>query len=101
MLKILVACTVACFISTSANLAVAAEVATPKAASASLQKVNFTAQKSVYNQLNRVSTPARIGVMNPQSNVPGDLKVMPQSAQLVLLSTALLCFVVRASRRKV
>lgn len=97
MLKILVVCTVACFISTSATLAVAADVATPKATGASLQKVNFTAQKSVYNQLGRVGMPARDRAVNPSTS----LKVMPESAQFGLLLTALLCFVARASRRKV
>lgn len=95
MLKILVAFTVACFICSSASLVVATELATPKAAS--LQKVNFTAQKTLYSQPDRVSMPARDRAANP----PASLKVMPESAQLVLLSAALLCFVVRASRRKV
>ena len=101
MLKILVGCAFACLISTNATLAVAAEVTTPKVVNASLQKVKFTAQKSGYSQFDRVSTPARDKAINSSSNAQGEIKVMPQSAQLGLLLTALLCFVARASRRKV
>ena len=101
MLKILVVCMVVCFTSTSATLAVAADVATPKVAGTSVQKVNFTAQKSIYNQLGRVSMPARDRAIDSPNNSPKNSKVMPESAQLVLLSAALFCFVARASRRKV
>ena len=101
MLKILVGCALACLISTNATLAVAADVMTTKVAVANLQKVKFTEQKSGYSQLGRVSMPARDRAINSPSNAQGNIKVMPQSAQLGLLLTALLCFVVRASRRKV
>ena len=101
MLKILVVCMVVCFTSTTASLALAADVATPKAVSAGLQKVNFTAQKSVYSQLDRVSIPARDRAIDSPNNSPKNSKVMPEKAQLGLLLTALFCFVVRASRRKV
>ena len=105
MLKILVVCMVVCFTSTSATLAVAADVATQKVAGTSLQKVNFTAQKSIYNQLDRVNMPAQDRAIdssnNSPNNSPKNSKVMPESAQLVLLSAALFCFVARASRRKV
>ena len=105
MLKILVVCMVVSFTSTSASLALAAEVATPKVAGTSLQKVNFTAQKSIYNQLDRVSIPAQDRAIdssnNSPNNSPKNSKVMPEKAQLGLLLTALFCFVVRASRRKV
>ena len=101
MLKILVVCIVVCFTSTSASLALAAEVATQKVAGTSLQKVNFIAQKSIYNQLGRVSIPARDRAIDSPNNSPKNSKVMPEKAQLGLLLTALFCFVVRASRRKV
>ena len=101
MLKILVVCMVVSFTSVSASLALAAEVATPKVAGISLQKVNFTAQKSIYNQLDRVSIPAQDRAIDSPNNSPKNSKLMPKSAQLVLLSAALLCFVARAGRRKV
>ncbi len=97
MLKILVGCAFACVISTSAAWAVAADVVSSKVAGASLQKVKFTVQKNVYSQIDRSSVPARARTMhaaNPET-------AMPESAQLGLLLTALLCFVARASRRKV
>jgi hypothetical protein len=100
MLKILVSCTVACIISTNATWAVA-EVATPKVAGTTLQKVKFNTQKSFYSQLDRFSMPARDKAINPPSNSENHSKVMPVNAQLGLLLTALLCFVARSSRRKV
>ena len=97
MLKIWVGCAIACVISTSATWSLAAELVSQKVTIASLQKVKFTTQKSAFSQTERVSTFARNKTLQTNNN----LKTMPENAQIGLLLTALLYFVVRSSRKKV
>lgn len=97
MLKVLVGCAFACVISASATWAVAADVLSPTVTGTALQKVKFSTQKNVYSQIERSNVTMRDRTTNPANAETA----MPESAQLGLLLTALLCFVVRANRRKV
>ena len=98
MLKISAALLLACTFSVTS--ATALEV-TAKTVHSPLQQVAFTTQKSMVGQVDGISTvlnsPLREKVMiQNDSSEPTST-----TAKIGLLATALLCFVLRSSRRKV
>ena len=99
MLKISAAWVLSCALTITS--AMAAEVVTTKAVNSSLQQVKFTTQKSRVSQIDDTSA-LHNAALREKTIVQND-SIEPTSitAKIGLLATALLCFVLRSSRRKV
>jgi hypothetical protein len=97
MSKILLGLVFVSVVSIHAPTASAADVASPKVVSAKLQKMQVSSQKSVYGQFDRIFVLSR---EKNDKSIHSTAK-MSADAQIGLLLTALLCFVVRANRRKI
>jgi hypothetical protein len=103
MLKISVALLLACAFSTTS--AIAGQVVNTKTINPSLQQVKFTVPKSNSSQIDGTGythdTPLNTSLQDKQIIQNSGSEPTPTTAQIGLLATALLCFVVRSSRRKV
>ena len=89
----------------SVTSAMAAEVVTTKAANSSLQQVKFTTQKNRVSQVDDTSAILNTSfnaALREETIVQNDsIEPTSTTAKIRLLATALLCFVLRSSRRKV
>lgn len=84
----------------SATSALAAEVTT-KTVHSSLQQVKFTTQKSMLSQVDGISTVLNSPLREKVTIQSASSEPTSTTAKIGLLATALLCFVLRSSRKKV